>query len=242
MKVITEIELRELYKKKPFDSYHLVYPEKLTPSACQFLNEKRIKVIDDKIPGKERASQGFIILDSKRTVMEKPEEFTHLKGSTLVLKNHKRIKFRGRVDSLEANFINTIVECRAKGHIDLADDLNKIFEYIKGIIRAEVLGEPLSFIDFNGWSAKDIREYSHYPEKHFGVKHFVPDPKYGKIMALVNILRTEVRELEVYAVDAFYNEKETTIDRLDIILALNRLSSLIYIIMCQILGGKYEIL
>lgn len=249
MRVITEIELRDLYKIKPFDTYRLGYLQKLTPAAKQFLSERRIEIIEEgkapekRYPGINKVKEpleGFVMLESGRTVKEKPEEYTHIRGRVLVLKNNKRIRFRGMVDSLEANLINIIIECRSAGEKSLADDLAIIFEYVKKIMRAEVLDENLPFINFKGWTEKEIREYSQHPEKYLGIKHFVPDPKYGKVMALLNILRTSVRELEIAGVDAFYNERDGIMERPDIILALNRLSSLIYIIICQCSKGTYK--
>jgi ethanolamine utilization cobalamin adenosyltransferase len=252
VRVITEIELRDLYKIKPFETYCLGYLQKLTPAARQFLNERRIKIIEEGKPSErgyragsgkvevKEPAEGYVILESGKTVREKPEEYTHIRGRMLVLKNNKRIKFRGMVDSLEAGLINTIIECRDAGRKNLSDDLTAIFEYVKRIMRAEVLDENLPFINFKGWTEKEIREYSQNPEKYFGIKHFIPDPKHGKVMAMLNILRTSVRELEIAGVDTFYNETEGVVERLDIILALNRLSSLIYIIMCQYSRGTYD--
>ena len=275
MKVITEIDLRDKYNKQPFDTYTLVHPQRFTPSALQFLNERKIKIIEVKedqntilnkekknpkgtqkpfalIPVKE-PEKGYLLLDSGEVVEEKPEAYTHLKGKSLVPKSHKRIKFRGQLDKLEALFIDSIIEIQCSGFRELVSDLTLIFEYTKKIMRAEVLEEELPFIDFKGWSDKDIREYSHYPDKYFGVKHVSPDPRYGKIVAKLNLLRVQIRELEITAVETFFrgeaslnegnpNEDESKIKgRADIILALNRMSSLLYITMCQYMGGFYKL-
>ena len=257
MKVITEIDLRDKYKNEPFDTYTLVYPQRFTPSALQFLSERKIKIIEinegqngtpDEASKNNNSSQksfvtipikepdkGYLLLDSKEVVQEKPEEYTHLKGKSLVPKSHKRIRFRGQLDKLEAVFIDTIIEVQSSGFRELISDLTLIFEYTKKIMRAEVLEEELPFIDFKGWSDKDIREYSHYPDKYFGVKHVSPDPRYGKIVAKLNLLRVQIRELEITAVETFFsgeaslnegnsNKDESKIKgRADIILALNRM-------------------
>ena len=263
MRVITEIDLRDKYKKEPFESFTLVPPNRFTPSALQFLSERKIKIIEvkegqnlgmDRVNSNNKELQktsvimplrepekGYLLLDSGQTVEEKPEAYTHLKGKFLVPKNHKRIRFRGQLDKLEAIFVDTIVELQSTGLQELVNDLMSIFEYAKKIMRAEVLVEELPFIEFRGWSDGDIREYSHYPDKYFGVKHFVPDPKYGKIIAKLNLLRAQIRELEIAAVDAFYNEENKSVERTDIIMALNRMSSLLYIIMCQYMGGVYKL-
>lgn len=259
MKVITEIELRDLYRKKPFESFTVHSPEKLTPAAAQFLTERRIRIIEDGGTGSKAVQdkpaspevtvkpvikdpdKGYILMDSLEVVETKPEAYTHLRGKRLVPKNNKRIKFRGMVDTLEACFINTIVDVQGAGYSELTKDLNLIFEYTRKIMRAEVLDETLEFIDFKGWNDEDIREYSHYPDKYFGVKHFSPDPKYGRVMASLNYLRTQVRQTEIAAVDAFYDREAKTVSRQDIIMALNRMSSLMYILMCQYLGGLYKL-
>jgi ethanolamine utilization cobalamin adenosyltransferase len=258
LKVITEMDLRNLYRKEPFETFTLVYPEKLTPAAFQFLTERRIKIIESMkgvrkdvsknsdINGKcneilKEPDKGYLLLDSGNVIEEKPESYTHLRGRILVPKNHKRVVFRGRLDNLEANLINTILDVQDTGLKELVNDLTVIFEYVKRVMRAEVLNEELVFIDFKGWSDSDIREYSHYPDKYFGVSHFVPDPRYGKVLASINVIRTLVREVEIAAVDAFYEEEKKAVDREDIIKALNRLSSLIYIIMCQYMGGFYKL-
>lgn len=255
MKVITETELREIYKKNPFETYTIVYPEKLTPAARQFLTDRKIKIIDSRdakagtIPAKNNATsgncavkaamkepeKGYLLMDRCEIVEEKPEAYTHLRGVKLVPKNCKRIKFRGMLDMLEAHFIKTIVDLREDGRSTLADDIAILFEYTKKVMRAEVLDEQLADIDYKGLSADEIREYSHNPEKYLGVRHFIPDPKYGKPMAVLNLLRTQVRQTETAAVDAFYDEPTKTVGRQDIITALNRMSSLVYIIMCKTL-------
>jgi len=123
----------------------------------------------------------------------------------------------------------------------MADELNAIFLYLQEIMRAEVRDKPLPFIEFAGWSETDVRERSHHTEKYFGVKHVRPDPKYGALYGEVNKLRAMVRQLEIAAVEAFCGEGEDQCERLDIILALNRLSSLVYIIVCKFIGGHYKV-
>lgn len=257
MKVITEIDLRDKYKEEPFDTFKVLYSERLTPSAFQFLTERKIKIIEIKegqdvkssnssCTSKSQVSipliepqKGYLLSDSGQVVEQKPEAYTHLKGRILVPKNHKRIKFRGQLDKLQAVFVDTIIELQSIGLPDLINDLEIIFEYTKKIMRAEVLEEELAFIEFRGWGEGDIREYSHHPDKYFGVKHFSPDPKYGKVISKLNLLRAQTREVELAAIDAFY--KEESVDRGDIVIALNRMSSLLYLTMCQCISGFYKI-
>lgn len=261
MKVVTEIELREVYKNHPFKTYRLNQGERLTPAASQFLSERLIKVINgdvfterndlvNTLDNKKKRidlkkiqmpKKGYICLPSGKLVDKKPEYYTHLKGNILVPKNHPRIKLRGTLDLTEANLICCINQIKFYGYNEMGDDLVIVLEYLQKMMRAEVLGEELPFIEFKGWTDDQIREYSHYPDKYFGVKHILPSAKYGQIFANINQIRTMIRQLELAAVEAFYNEEEDTCERLDIIMALNRLSSLIYIMTCKFLGGQYKV-
>ncbi|ADG80934.1 cob(I)yrinic acid a,c-diamide adenosyltransferase [Thermincola potens] len=253
MRVITESELRELYKQKEFTSFTVPAGVKLTPSALQFLSERRIKVIEESANKKAAAqmpkaqfhanSSGSPPGGSPATHEnsgEKPEHMTHLRGSTLVLKNHPRIKFRGKLDSFEAFLIEAIVEAKNAGYGDLAQDLHQLLEYSRQIMSAEVREQPLHPLSYRGLSLQEIREHSHKPDKYYGVGHITPQPAHGKLMALLNLLRTQCRELELAAMDAFCGQP-AEVERPDIIQALNRLSSLIYIMMIQLTAGRYKV-
>lgn len=243
MKIITETELRQLYKKETFSEYRLKYPEKLTPAATQFLNDYKIKIVNVKSIEKtddKGVKDGYVIRKSGKTIDKKPEEYTQIKGNVLVLKNDKRIVFRGKLDTLEAIFINSIIEIKNSGFTGLCEDLEIILDFIRSILRAEVLEESLGCFDYKGLDEATIREYSHHPEKYLNTSHFMPETKYGKIMGILNYIRTQIRETEIASVDAFIDSKGENVTRKDIVIALNRLSSLIYVIMCQYKAGYYK--
>lgn len=254
MRVITETELRDMYKQDEFTSYTLPAGVKLTPSAHQFLTERRIQIIEEQAPKRSAAPVGPKLNNtvdanegskpSLQTVYEssgeKPEHMTHLRGSSLVYKNHPRIKFRGKLDSFEAFVIDAIVEAKSQGYNDLAQDLTIVLEYARQVMSAEVKEQPLQPINYRGLTLQEIREHSHYPDKHYGVGHLLPQPSQGKLMAQLNLVRAQSRELELAAMDAFL-EESTGLQREDILQALNRLSSLIYIMMVQLTAGRYKV-
>jgi len=231
MRAITEAELREQYKQAEFTSFQLPAGTGLTPAAKQFLSERRIKVYNgareqDK-PEQERPEQ------------EKPEHMTHIYGQTLVPKSHPRIRYRGKLDYSEALLISIIIEVEQSGYRELALDLETILEYMRQMMRAEVTGEPLVPLSYRGLSAREIREHSHNPKKYYGVAHIFPQPRHGRVMAELNILRTQCRELELLAMDAFHLPSDVE-KRPDILQSLNRLSSLVYILMLQMASGRYK--
>ena len=178
-------------------------------------------------------------MDTSHTDHSKPEHMTHLRGSQLVPKVHPIIAFRGQLDSFEAMLLELVIDTETAGFKDLSSDLNELLTYSRSIMRAEVMEEPLSPMVICGWDSNEIRERSHYPNKFYNVNHFTPEPHHGKMMAQLNRLRAKSRELELAAAHAFYREDGST-DRDDILKAVNRFSSLIYVFMLQLLGGVYK--
>ncbi len=248
MRVITEAELREEYKIRRFDSYQLPAGAKLTPAAAQFLSERRIKLAEVctvvhaasgraySVPAEPK--EGYVIQATGEVISTKPESLTHLRGKRLVPKNNPRIKFRGKLDSLQAYLILVILDAEQGGQLQLAGDLTQLLGYCRKIMSAEVREVPLEPLKFHGLNLEEIREYSHHPEKFYGIGHLLPQPTHGKLVGQLNFLRTQCRELEISAVEAFY---EVGGERADILQALNRLSSLVYLMMLQLASGRYKI-
>ena len=58
----------------------------------------------------------------------------------------------------------------------------------------------------------------------------VPDEKQGMQVALLNLLRAQIREAELYAAQ-IYITRDFRVKRPDIMQALNRLSSAVYVLM-----------
>ena len=103
---------------------------------------------------------------------------------------------------------------------------------IREMMRCDVLEEPFTRETIIGLTHAELREHSHYPMKYYKVKQMVlPSYKLGKTYALLNQMRTAVRETEVAAATAFHNGK--SYDRGDIIEELNRMSSAMHILMCK---------
>ncbi len=185
-----------------------------------------------------KPGSGFVRLDNGAVLREKPEHLTHLRGNILVPKNHPRIRFRGMVDTVEAQVADLLTEPIFAASQELGSGLEYILEYLQRLLRAEVLGETLQPVCFNNWNEADLREYSHHPEKYFGIGHMPPGRGYDKILSALNRLRASVRELEIAGMDAFYDEASGGLEREDIPCALNRLSSLVYVLMCRYAGGN----
>lgn len=191
------------------------------------------------VPVQAEEKPKFVDYETGAFYFEKPEHMTHLYGNVLVPKDHKRIYFRGKLDSLETIFVlNQTLLLELGEDQSLIDDLQDILESLREMMRCDVMDEPFRRDYIIGLNHKELREHSHNPMKFYHIKQMVlPDYTLGKSYALLNQLRAAVRETEVAAAAAFHVGKEYL--RQDIIEELNRMSSAMHIIMCKYLAGAY---
>lgn len=171
---------------------------------------------------------------------EKPEHMTQLSGNKLVCKDHPRILFRGKLDSLQASVVFGQAMIHASGGSEkLIEDLGDILKDLREMMRCDVLEEELHNETIIGLTHAELREHSHNPMKYYNIKQMIlPDYTMGTEYAILNKLRTAVRETEVAACTAFHVEKKYI--RKDLIEELNRLSSALHIMMCRYLAGQYD--
>lgn len=212
--------------------------QKLTPGARDWLAAHKIQAVfpqgrDD--PAAPAAAKYRTLFGA--TLNEKPEHMTHLKGNILVRKDHPRIAFRGMIDALEGEIM--LAQQASQAYPALVKELEEALALVRRLIRCDVLDEPVGELRLCGYDAGQLREYSHYPDKYLGQPHFLPAYTDGPALLAVNKVRTLVRQTELSAYAAF-KDVEGNVTRGDIILALNRLSSLMWIIMIKLKAGQYE--
>ncbi|OUQ60662.1 ATP-binding protein [Flavonifractor sp. An112] len=212
--------------------------QKLTPGARDWLAAHKIQAVfpqgreDPAAPASAKYRTLF-----GATLNEKPEHMTHLKGNILVRKDHPRIAFRGMIDALEGELM--LAQQASRDYPALVKELEEALALVRRLIRCDVLDEPVGELHLCGYDAGQLREYSHYPDKYLGQPHFLPAYTDGPALLAVNKVRTLVRQTELSAYAAF-KDVEGNVTRGDIILALNRLSSLMWIIMIKLKAGQYE--
>lgn len=170
---------------------------------------------------------------------QKPEHMTSLDHKTLVRKDHPRIRFRGMIDRIEAEILVCQRHAAEGGHVQLTMDLQEMLEFVRGLIPCDVVGKPVGELKLCGYTADELREHSHYPDKYYGQPHFMPSVTDDPAVLYVNRLRTVVRQAELAGYEAFKNY-DGSVKRPDIIQAMNRLSSLCWIMMIKLKAGKYE--
>ena len=56
----------------------------------------------------------------------------------------------------------------------LSKNLTELLEYLRKMMRSDVMDEPLAFLSYNGWSDEEIRERSHHPDKILWRQTFYP--------------------------------------------------------------------
>lgn len=253
MNVLTEDVVRAQFKNKNlknFKIYNVYKDEILTPSAKSFLIENNVEINyikgmksdaigieDDTFVNNKEDLKYETIFGIKTDV--KPEYMTHLYGNVLVFKDNKRIVFRGRLDSLESKILEVQIICDKNKNSKLVEDLQEILKFVRNILKCEVLNEPVPQIVLQGLTEEKLREMSHYPQKYFGLGHEAPEYSMGEIVVALNSLRSCIRETELYAYKAFKDEYGK-VEREDIIKSLNRLSSLLWIMIYKFRTGKYS--
>ena len=187
----------------------------LTPSARDFLSRERIAIL----PPEEAKPQRWKLVGGG-FLEEKPEHMTHLDGDTLVPKTHPRIAFRGAVDTLEAE----LLLC--------GREVEEILLLTRKLIRCDVMNEPVGEFTLYGLTQAQQREHSHFPQKYYGIAHFMPGFSDTPQLLQLNRARCAARTAELAAVHSF-TDREGSPTRPDILQACNRISSMLYILMLR---------
>ena len=208
--------------------FYLGKGDTLTPGARDWLSRERIEILNG-----EMAKPDCYRLLSGAILTEKPEHMTHLNGNVLVLKTHPRIRFRGAIDSLEAE----LLWCSLHTDGQLRKGLGEILNLARMLIRCDVLDEPAPEGKLCGLTMEELRSHSHRPQDYYGQPHFMPEVSDGETILRLNRCRCAARAAELAAAEAFTDENGNGF-RPDILRALNRMSSMLYIFMIKEKGGK----
>lgn len=198
--------------------------DRLTSGARDFLTRERIPILPAEAAKIEeyRTENGAVF-------REKPEQMTHLNGDILVMKTHPRIAFRGEMDTLEAE----IMLCQLVADEETAKALAEILAFSRVLIRCDVLNEPVPASRLCGLTEQEQRQHSHFPQDFYGQPHFMPEAADGEVMARLNRCRCAARTAERVAVAAFTDDAGNP-TRADLLRAMNRLSSMLYILMIRL--------
>jgi len=256
--VITEYELIANWHKHQEKMITLPRGSVITPAARDFLRAKRIEV----------QIEGEGVLDlarntyqtSKQTTTnvkveargensapkdcraQKPEHMTHLRGNQLINKTDPIIAYRGQLDLFQCELVEAQLYFQQNGEVELVNQLDEIADFTRHLMQSEVKNEPFVFNGLLGYGVQELRERSHDPKRYYGVGHSRMTYQFGPMVSKLHYLRSRSREVELYANRAFAL-KDGSCERTDIVQALNRLSSALYILTCQVRarGQKKEV-
>lgn len=203
--------------------FYLGKGDQLTSEARDYLNRERIGIL----PAEQAKPERYRLLGGGY-VTEKPEHMTHLHSDVLVYKTHPRIAFRGAIDNLEAE----LLLCQLEAEPVLQAQLEEILTLARNMIRWEVMGEPAAETNLCGMTQEQLRQRSHRPQEFYGQPHFMPSVKDGRQILQLNRARCAARSAELKAAAAF-TDPEGNVTRQDLLMALNRMSSMIYLLMIQ---------
>ena len=208
--------------------FYLGKGDQLTSDARDFLSRERIEIL----PAQQAKPERYRLLDGSY-LEEKPEHMTHLNAQVLVRKTHPRIIFRGKIDSLEAELLLCVSEAAG----EMVRQLEEILAFTRLLIRCDVLEEAVTQEKLCGLTLEELRSRSHRPQDYYGQPHFMPAGSDSKLLLRINRARCVAREAELAAVEAF-SDREGDPTRPDILQAMNRISSMLYLIMIGIKAGK----
>ena len=200
--------------------------DSLTSGARDFLLRERIDIL----PASEAKPEKYRLMGGG-WLEEKPEHMTHLNGDTLVPKTHPRILFRGKLDTLEAELLLCQQECPR-----YEKEVGEVLGFVRELLRREVLEEPIGDEPLLGMTEAEIRKRSHFPQDYYGQPHFMPSVKDGPVILRLNRCRCAAREAELSAAEAF-TDREGIPTREDLLRAMNRLSSVLYLLMIREKAG-----
>lgn len=251
--VVTEADLRDQLRR-PTQGASVVVPAgaRLSPAAEDFVKQWQLNVVtgtgsveaQSATPTEGPAFQKESVFPVVRPdspprctccgteVTHKGDNITQLNAYHFVMKNHPRIRLRGQVDSLHATVL--MAECQARGlGMDwLGDNLATLAAYCRELTSAEYNERPVAHLALTGWDMESIHKATHDPVGVLGVPHATIDGYSPVLSHWLNMCRTQCRELELTALDAFNSPHHpfgASINH-----GLNRLSSAFYFLQLRI--------
>jgi ethanolamine utilization protein EutL len=183
----------------------------------------------------------------------KPDHLTHLvDDASLVVKTHPRIVLRGKVDFLQSAILDAQVAADQEQARGLVGELGELLELARTLVGAEVTGKPLAPFTLFGMTPDEVRDATHHTQELYGIPFMYPDVRQGPVIAKLNLARAVAREAELAALVAFPPGDQignphagapspiAPPARADLCLALNRISSALYLLACKYVAGRYD--
>ena len=121
----------------------------------------------------------------------------------------------------------------------LESDFAQTYRFVRDLFISEMTDMEFQERNVLGYDIDTLKDITHNTVKYFKTGHlFEINIDYDESVIDLNYLRALSRECELAAVEAFY--KEGKVERLDMLKALNRLSSILYLMMLKANNGDYK--
>lgn len=180
MRFITEMELRDLYKKEPFVEYTLSKETKLTPGARQFLTDRRIPF-----------EAGV-----RRPKVKSPQGTAQQEGTDAVQPEWRTKKLFRRMEHTESLFLMMAANLSRAGNIILAENVIALGKYLRNARNACKEQKEPAPVQFWGCSASELRNRADAAGQDENALWLDGDGSKGTEVVFLNYLRTAVRDIE----------------------------------------------
>lgn len=220
MKFITEEDLRDLYRKKPFTGFDLEPGTRLTPGARQFLMDKGINMADRDFCNKEKneaENQSAQEIEKKDTCKSK--------------------KLYYRMKSVEAMFLLTEQEllsrdvCLAQSVIKLSKQFGSIKKYIKS-------NTPVENLSCHECTGIKNCNFSEDLDDCFEVTEFHIQLEKGREIVALHRLRCELYDLVPMVTELLGGREEEKGICEDITAKVYQIINSLSQLICHAFGGK----
>jgi ethanolamine utilization protein EutL len=194
-----------------------------------------------------RSSGRFQVLATGERLSEKPEHLTHLRDdASLIGKAHPRLVLRGKLDTLQGALLDAQVAADEVGARGLVGELGEVLDLVRRMVGAEVMDRPLGPFTLGGLDAAQLRWASHHTHELYHVPFMYPSVRQGAPVAKLALARAIAREAELAFYAAFTSgapspsaEPPFPAAHAELALALNRLSSALYLMQVRYVAGRY---
>lgn len=265
MTVVTESDLRDRVRQpQPGQSVTVPPGARFSPSAVDFIKQWQLRVVygDGKEggsashpgptpplsarPGWDKPGTFPVVLEGEiprcttcgMPVTGKPEHLTQVDAGHFAPKNSPRIRFRGKLDTIQGLCLLAAARARTFNLPQLADHLDTLAAYCREILSAEYNGREAAPIALAGLDEAALRKATHDPRQYVGIDHIVPSSEDHEILHWLNYLRCQAREAELVALDVVAPYPGFTTGHPSIAQAVNRLSSAVYYLELLFKAGR----
>jgi ethanolamine utilization cobalamin adenosyltransferase len=232
MKFITEEDLRDLYKKEPYDSYELEAGARLTPGARQFLTDRGIlKDYDDFSNMKKTVSASGSLNAEENAASKKAVAENQCKNSL------KDKKLFNRMKSIDAMILLTEEEL-LKRDVCLAQSVIGLRKQFACIRKAVISKEPVENLCCHECTGIHTDNFSSTLEDCFEITEFHVQLEKGKEIINLHKLRCSLQELEPMVQELYENSNEENARNELIIGKVNQIINSLSQLICSAFGGK----